>query len=108
MLLLNLSCLFYQKYWEILLIFFFSVFSCIFFVKCETVLEIDSNNVKAYYRRGQSLYELGDPNAALADFTKVIRLFFVLLKIDYFENNPKIVENFRYFYYYHYFLHFYL
>lgn len=48
----------------------------IYCFQCETVLEIDSNNVKAYYRRGQSQSELGDPNAALEDFEKVIYMFF--------------------------------
>lgn len=45
-----------------------------FVFQCETVLEIDTNNVKAYYRRGLSLFESGDANAALEDFVKVQQL----------------------------------
>lgn len=50
-----------------------------FFFQCDTVLEIDPKNVKAYYRRGTSFFESGDPQSALEDFTKVkintIRMF---------------------------------
>lgn len=41
------------------------------FFQCDTVLEIDPKNVKAYYRRGTSHLESGDPQSALEDFTKV-------------------------------------
>lgn len=37
-------------------------------------MEIDPNNVKAYYRRGLSLFESGDANGALEDFNKVQKL----------------------------------
>lgn len=40
--------------------------------QCETVLEIEPNNVKAFYRRGLSLLAAGEPNSALDDFNKVI------------------------------------
>lgn len=39
--------------------------------QCETVLEIEPNNVKAFYRRGLSLLAAGEPNSALDDFNKV-------------------------------------
>lgn len=42
-----------------------------FFFQCETVLEIDPNNVKAHYRREQSYLGSGEPTSALEDFTKV-------------------------------------
>ncbi|XP_055298663.1 FK506-binding protein 59 isoform X2 [Sitodiplosis mosellana] len=41
---------------------------------CETVLEIDSNNVKAYFRRGTAVFETGDAAGALEDFSKVQQL----------------------------------
>lgn len=41
-------------------------------LQCDTVLEIDPKNVKAYYRRGTSYFESGDPVAALQDFMKVL------------------------------------
>lgn len=62
--------------------------------QCETVLEIDPNNVKAYYRRGTSQLESGEPNAALKDFLKV----FLLLRhsnrehLNYFLFNFKVQE----------------
>lgn len=39
--------------------------------QCETVLEIDPNNVKAYFRRGTAVFETGDAATALEDFLKV-------------------------------------
>lgn len=39
---------------------------------CDSVLEIDPKSVKAYYRRGTSHFESGDPQSALEDFTKVL------------------------------------
>lgn len=47
-----------------------TIISIIFF-QCETVLEIEPNNVKAHYRRGLSLLAAGEPNSALEDFNKV-------------------------------------
>ncbi|XP_031627970.1 FK506-binding protein 59 isoform X2 [Contarinia nasturtii] len=41
---------------------------------CETVLEIDPKNVKAYFRRGTSLFATGDAKSALDDFLKVQEL----------------------------------
>lgn len=37
-------------------------------------MEIDSNNVKAYFRRGQSYLATGDAEAALKDFFEVKKL----------------------------------
>lgn len=45
-----------------------------FFQQCDTVLELDAANVKAYYRRGLSLLGMGEPIKALEDFKKVIEL----------------------------------
>lgn len=39
--------------------------------QCDNVLEIDPNNVKAYYRRGTSHLEAGDAQSAMEDFMKV-------------------------------------
>lgn len=50
---------------KILHLFFFTLF------QCETVLEIEPNNVKAHYRRGQSYLGIGEPDLALDDFAKV-------------------------------------
>ncbi|KAJ6647718.1 FK506-binding protein 59 [Pseudolycoriella hygida] len=41
---------------------------------CNTVLEIDSKNVKALYRRGTSCLKSGDTETALADFHKVLEI----------------------------------
>lgn len=42
------------------------------FTQCNTVLEIEPNNVKALYRRGQSCLSAGETDTALADFNRVI------------------------------------
>lgn len=55
------------------------------------MLEIDSNNVKAYYRRGQSQSELGDPNAALEDFEKV-RFTFIFAFIHFSKNKSTFAD----------------
>lgn len=64
--------------------------------QCETVLEIDPNNVKAYFRRGTAVFETGDPANALEDFLKVqtMKTQFLLLfslcsaiVVSYFAHN---------------------
>ena len=39
-----------------------------------TVIETDPNNVEAYIRRGIAYHHKGEPNSAIADFTKAIEL----------------------------------
>lgn len=51
-----------NEHWRITEIFF----------QCEQVIKIDPKNVKAYFRRGTSLVEMGDSRNALSDFLKVI------------------------------------
>lgn len=41
---------------------------------CNTVLEIDPNNIKALYRRGTSCLKSGETDAALTDFSKIKEL----------------------------------
>lgn len=40
-------------------------------LQCDTVLELDPKNVKAYYRRGLSYLGLKEASLALSDFKKV-------------------------------------
>lgn len=39
--------------------------------QCNTVLEIDPNNIKGLYRRGQSYAAMSDFETALEDFQRV-------------------------------------
>ncbi|XP_018331600.1 FK506-binding protein 59 isoform X2 [Agrilus planipennis] len=39
-----------------------------------SALEIDPNNAKAYFRRGQALLNLGEPDEAAKDFAEVLRI----------------------------------
>jgi len=41
---------------------------------CNYVLEMDENNIKALYRRGQAYFDMGDIDNALIDFKRVICL----------------------------------
>lgn len=42
--------------------------------QCNTVLEIEPNNVKALYRRGQARLSAGESEEALADFQRVLQI----------------------------------
>lgn len=42
--------------------------------QCNTVLEIEPNNVKALYRRGLALLSAGESENALVDFQRVLQL----------------------------------
>lgn len=37
-------------------------------------IKMDENNEKAYFRRGQALLQLGEPQLAIKDFNEVLRL----------------------------------
>lgn len=41
---------------------------------CKSALTLDSNNVKAYFRRGQAYLEIGEAELALKDFEEVLNL----------------------------------
>jgi tetratricopeptide (TPR) repeat protein len=41
---------------------------------CDEVLKHDPNSVKAYYRRGQANFSLGETDKALADFEKCLSI----------------------------------
>ncbi|CAG0915937.1 unnamed protein product [Notodromas monacha] len=41
---------------------------------CSKALDIDSSNEKAYFRRGQALLKMHEPEKALKDFNKVVEL----------------------------------
>lgn len=42
--------------------------------QCNIVLTLDKDNVKALYRRGQSILEMGEIDNALVDFQRVLEL----------------------------------
>jgi len=42
--------------------------------ECDEVLQLDSNNVKALFRRGQALLSMNEPSLAIGDFEKVVSL----------------------------------
>lgn len=51
------------------------MFHCFeFILQCNTVLEIEPDNIKALYRRGQARLSAGESEEALADFQHVQRI----------------------------------
>lgn len=47
------------------------IIAILIYLQCESVLEIDPKNVKAFYRRGQCHYAMGESDLALTDFHRV-------------------------------------